>query len=118
MPATSLLCALPPSPQPPSVTASTAATKCDPVRTMILDLRRRSRVAFHRNSRRGSGFQSNDMRRLATLAAAACLAAPAAATATHDHRDGPRAAARAACKAERDDLGRDAFRAKYANERG
>ena len=58
------------------------------------------------------------MRRFAILAAAACLAAPAAATATHPHRDGPRSVARAACKAERDEVGRDAFRAKYADERG
>jgi hypothetical protein len=58
------------------------------------------------------------MRRFAILAAAACLAAPAAATATHGHHDGPRAAARTACKAERESLGRDAFHAKYANDRG
>ena len=58
------------------------------------------------------------MRRFVILAAAACLAVPAAATATPDLRDGPRSIARTACKAERDELGRDAFRTKYANERG
>ncbi|MDX6632408.1 MAG: hypothetical protein QOG09_734 [Solirubrobacterales bacterium] len=48
------------------------------------------------------------------------LALPALAPAKH-HQDGDskaRGAAARACKAERKDIGRDAFKAKYANDKG
>jgi hypothetical protein len=59
------------------------------------------------------------MRRLSLLLVTAfCLLAPVGATAADRTHERPRALARTACQAERASIGADAFRAKYANQRG
>jgi hypothetical protein len=77
---------------------------------MVLDIRRAT-------CRACMGLK-RPMRRLALIATTLCLVAPTAATAHRRHHDGPRAAARTACQSERSVMGSEAFRAKYANERG
>jgi hypothetical protein len=60
------------------------------------------------------------MKKLAIAASLVALAAPSAATAHGGKNHHPAGAgkAHAACKAERDSIGKDAFKEKYANERG
>lgn len=60
------------------------------------------------------------MKKLAIAASLVALAAPASAAAHGKHNHVPPGVGKAAkaCKAERDSMGKEAFREKYANERG
>ena len=59
------------------------------------------------------------MKKLAIAVSLVALAAPASASAHGKHRAPAGAGkAHAACKAERDSIGKDAFKEKYANDRG